>query len=110
MKVYQIEKTTGEWEDTYHTIVGTYLSKSRAEVELERLKQKTKEEYKCMDCPYSWERSDKPLDVDCPEHKPENENEGMSDMQPDYYCENWIDSYDAPSYKLLEFDVDESEV
>lgn len=111
LKVYQIEETIGEYEDTQHIIKGTYLHKQRALAELERLKQKVKEDYRCMDCPYSWERPDKPLKVDCPTHEPIYENAGLKKygVIPEYSCENLEDSYDAPSYRLFEFDVDESE-
>lgn len=104
MKVYQIEKIEGVWEDTWRTIVGTYLSKKKAESELAKLKADVPD---CDECPYSDEGQKSPINTTCPHHKPKyNTHPGYA---PYYTCKNNLDSYDTPSYSLLEFDVDESE-
>lgn len=105
LKVYQIEKTEGTWEDTWRTIVGTYLSKKKAESELAKLKAAVPD---CDECPYSDEGKETPINTTCPHHKPKYY--AFPGYAPYYTCENNLDSYDTPSYSLLEFDVDESEV
>lgn len=56
MKIYQIHKRYGEWEDYHDYIIGSYLNKERAEIEKtkaeldeEELIRKAK---KCVRCPY----------------------------------------------------------
>lgn len=105
MKVYQIFKATGCYEDYHKHVQATYLSKERAENELARLKATVPD---CDECPYSEEYQFQPIETQCPHHKPVvvdyyEEDEDL------YSCENLIDSYDAPSYSIEEFDVDESE-
>ena len=38
MKIYQIHDYGGEWEDRFDYIVGSYLSKEKADAEMEQLK------------------------------------------------------------------------
>lgn len=104
MKIYQIIKATGCYEDYHEYIVGTYLHKQKAENELARLKAEVPD---CDECPYSEEYQDQIVETDCPHHKPRLlDCENGDDL---YTCENCIDSYDAPSYKMKEYEVDESE-
>lgn len=105
MKVYQIFKATGCYEDYYKHVQATYLSKEKAELELARLKSTVRD---CDDCPYSEEGQTAPIKTDCPLHNPTPRN--YPGYEPYYVCTNCIDSYDAPSYSIEEFDVDESEV
>lgn len=55
MKIYQIHECGGQWEDSFDIIVGTYLYKDRAELEMQKLVDKEKkfqELYeKCQNCP-----------------------------------------------------------
>ena len=106
MKVYQIVKAVGCYEDYYEHIVGTYLHKQKAENELARLKAEVPD---CDECTYSEEGQENPLETNCQFHKPKyiNHNDGWA---PYYECENCVDSYDAPSYRMKEYEVDESEV
>ena len=105
MKIYQIIEATGCYEDYYEYVVGTYLHKQKAENELARLKASIPD---CDDCPYSEEGQESPLETNCQFHKPKyiNHNDGWA---PYYECENCIDSYDAPSYKMKEYEVIDDE-
>lgn len=105
MRVYQIIKCTGCYEDYYEYVEGTYLHKEKAEHELDRLKASVPY---CEDCPYTIEYQTRPIITDCPHHKPEicDYYEEDGDI---YACRNCIDPYDSPSYKMNEYDVDESE-
>lgn len=106
MKIYQIIKAVGCYDDYHEYVQATYLHKEKAEQELARLKTTVPD---CDDCPYSEEGQETPIQTDCSLHKPIYYND-FPGYAPYYTCENCIDPYDAPSYKLLEFDVDESEV
>ena len=105
MKIYQIIKATGCYEDYHEYVQATYLSKERAENELARLKATVPD---CDGCPYSEQYQDKPIETSCPHHKPElydwYENDGEL-----YICKNCVDPCDGPSYKMKEYEVDESE-
>ena len=54
MKIYQITKFGGEWEDSYEYVEKTYLSKEKAEQELNRLNNRLDElkqhEERCDSC------------------------------------------------------------
>ena len=51
MKIYQIHKYGGHWEDRYDYIVGSYLSEAKAIKEKEQLEQEEKIKRKCNSCP-----------------------------------------------------------
>lgn len=55
MLIYQIHEYGGQWEDSFDRIVGTYLHKDRAELEMQKLVDAEKicqELYeKCQNCP-----------------------------------------------------------
>lgn len=55
MKIYQIHKTGGEWEDRYDMIVGSYLNLNKAKEEKERLQveehTRVLQAQKCDKCP-----------------------------------------------------------
>lgn len=109
LKVYQIVRAVGCYEDYHEYIVGTYLHKQKAESELARMKAEVPD---CDECPYSEEYQDKPIETDCPHHKPYNYREynNWEDDDDAYTCKNCIDPYDAPSFRIDEYEVDESEV
>ena len=50
MKIYQIHEYGGEWEDRFDYIVGSYLSKEKAEAEMERLRSEEELARKCNSC------------------------------------------------------------
>lgn len=51
MKIYQIHKYGGVWEDSYDYIVASFISKEKADVEKERLEKEDEELSKCCECP-----------------------------------------------------------
>lgn len=112
MTIFQIVEAVGCWEDYHEYIVGTYLHKQKAENELAHLKATVPD---CDECPYSEEYQNEPFKTDCPHHKPkkvkygENRGEDIYEVITVYTCKNCIDPYDAPSYRMKEYEVDESE-
>ncbi len=51
MKIYQIHKYGGEWEDRFDYIVSSYLSEDKAIAEKNRLEQEEKIRQMCNSCP-----------------------------------------------------------
>ena len=55
MKIYQLHKYGGEWEDAFDHIIGSYLRKERAEEEKVKAKLRDEEDRKlsrhCLNCP-----------------------------------------------------------
>jgi hypothetical protein len=51
MKIYQIHEYYYDWEDSYDSILLSFLSKKHADEYLSRLNDKSSELYKCNDCP-----------------------------------------------------------
>ena len=102
MKVFQIIKCVGCYEDYHEYVQATYLHKEKAERELAKLKASVPD---CDECPYAEEGQEAPIKTDCPLHSPKYHN--FSGYKPYYNCENCIDSYDAPSYKMKEYEIDD---
>lgn len=110
MKIYQLHKYGGEWEDHFDYIIGSYLHKERAEEEM--LKAKSKEEElsergrKCNRCPFL-EHPFANLDDMivkhshyCSEAKLENSKWGID-------CENYCSQWDEAFFKIEEVEVEE---
>ena len=51
MKIYQIHRYGGDWEDYRDHIVGSYISYEKADIEMERLKKEEEQLRKCGSCP-----------------------------------------------------------
>ena len=51
MKIYQIHKYGGDWEDHRDYIVSSYISYEKANIEMERLKKEEALLMKCESCP-----------------------------------------------------------
>ena len=55
MKIYQLHKYGGEWEDRFDEVIGTYLYRIRAEEEMIKAEERTTELLQqcklCMSCP-----------------------------------------------------------
>ena len=55
MKIYQIHRYGGEWEDSYDYIISSYLSEEKAKTEMEQLEKEEKElqelRDRCQNCP-----------------------------------------------------------
>lgn len=68
MKIYQLHKHGGEWEDYRNIVIGSYLKKERAEEEKlkaekeEKIKRQQAE--KCAECPYNSDIADESLMAD----------------------------------------------
>jgi sulfatase maturation enzyme AslB (radical SAM superfamily) len=56
MKIYQLHKYGGEWEDYRNYIIGSYLHKERADEEMAKAQdeelQKQRLAQQCANCPY----------------------------------------------------------
>lgn len=107
MKVYQIFRASGEYEDYHRYAIKTYLHKSKAETELQRL---IAEIPKCDKCPYGSHLQTKKIEPDCPHFKLKVWEADEYDDEEVYDCENMLDDYDIPSFSIEEIEVDESEV
>ena len=106
MKIYQLHKYGGEWEDAYDYIIGTYSLKKRAEEE--KLKAEAKENElreqhnKCDNCPYLYDAyitNDELLSY-CSKAKLEK-NEYDNDIDCQNYTTHWDDAY----FKIEEVEV-----
>lgn len=103
MKIYQLHRYGGEWEDTYDYIIGSYLRKERAEEALtqaqeEDLKQQAYGKH-CLNCPYM-SAYNPGVDVDYTALEDEmkqycDHRHIIYDEYGMIYCENWegIDFY-----------------
>lgn len=96
MKIYQIHKSGGEWEDRYDIIVGSYLNFNKAKEEKERLQteehMRILKAQKCDKCPlyYTYEK--------------------ITDMMVENakeYCQEYL-STESRCCDNYEFDMDES--
>lgn len=104
MIIYQIiSSIANENKDNYY-VQGTYLHKCKAEKVLTQL---TNEVNRCLNCPYRNRYLTSPLETDCTEHTPFNVGDYGDEYG--YSCRNSIDSYDAPTYYIKEYKIDESE-
>ena len=120
MKIYQITEFGGEWEDSYEYVEKTYLSKEKAEEELNKIneelsKAKDMQEL-CSECKINNGGTNdrkKALKIvgktlcECPHANLKIENEG-NELNPYYYiyCENnpeWCD--DIYGYRMREYEV-----
>ena len=108
MKIYQLHRYSGEWEDYRDRIIGSYLRKERAEEEkakAEAEERKLKEQSnKCYDCPYlydSYLTNDELLSY-CSMAKLEK-NEYNDDIDCRNYMTHWDDNY----FKIEEVEVEE---
>ena len=112
MKIYQIHKYGGEWEDSYDYIVGSYLYRHRAEEIMEDLKQKSnikhEEVLHCQDCPI-WNLGNEGITEEdvakecityCDRFCRDDYDDGSFD------CNNWQSYYEKPMYRIEEIEVE----
>ena len=110
MKIYQIHETSGSYEDYYDYIVGTYLHKDRAELEMQKLvnteETRQKRYEKCQNCPIG--------DLDLQEDTFETMKDACngycnrSQIYEELYgfgCENEESYWDDKNYKIKEIKV-----
>lgn len=106
MKIYQIHKYEGEYEDYSDTIVSSYLDYNKALSEKERLEQEElslrEQGKKCANCPYiGYYHIEDLIGVDpeyCSEASLENTNYGMG-------CNNYFSHWDDATFKVIEVEV-----
>ena len=112
MKIYQLHKSGGEWEDAYDIIIGSYLKKERAEEK--KAEAESDEEClrnqsrKCNDCPFLGEPLSKldSLFAEYPNYCSETKFEKYDDY--DYIeCENYYMHFDESYYEIQEVEVEE---
>lgn len=106
MKIYQIHKYEGEYEDYSDRIISSYLNYDKAVIEKERLEQEElslrEQGKKCDECPFinSWsikEIVDKYPDY-CDDVSLENLEYGVE-------CNNYHLHWDDATFKIVEVDV-----
>lgn len=112
MKIYQLHEYSGEWEDFRDYIIGSYLTKERAEEEKVRAELREKElsehSAKCARCPFlefenSWSDIDRLLSEHqyyCTEAKLEDTDYGIN-------CLNYYSKWDDSTFKVKEVEVEE---
>lgn len=119
-KIYQIHEYGGEWEDSFDYIVGSYLSKEKAEVEKKRLEEEEDELLKCMECSVYFCTVDCELDGICGEEKCNEYRINKAKKHCDRYepytyedkdgndeigCKNYDYKGDASWFKIEEVEV-----
>lgn len=100
MTIYQIHEYGGEYEDRFDYIIASYLSKEKADKEMERLEINKKQNEKCRNCCVSENEN-------CPRREPFNESvhEGERfDYDDDRCIHQYWSMYDS-NYKIEEVDV-----
>lgn len=110
MKIYQLHKYSGEWEDFRDIIIGSYLRRERAEEE--KTKAETKEEIliehndRCADCPFLY-ASMAAIDGLIEEY-PNYCNEAK--LHEDEYgidCDNYYSHWTESTFEIKEIEVEE---
>ena len=112
MRIYQIHKCGGQWEDSYDYIIGSYLKKERAEEEKVKAEKKEstriERHKKCCNCPIV----DNDLQADTLEYAKHTCGSycGNAQIYEDkfgYGCENYECSWDDSSFSIDEVEVEE---
>ncbi len=110
MKIYQLHKYGGEWEDSFDIIIGSYLRKERAEEEKAKVEAEENELIercrKCNCCPFlehlyaNLDNLMAKYSDYCSEAKLEDGEWGIS-------CENYYSHWDEATFKIEEVEVEE---
>ena len=102
MKIYQVIEFGGQYEDYYEAVIGTFLDKEKAIIEM----NKKIEEQKCIESQYEMcyecEINKKRLSKPCFKHL-------FGEYMPfdRYYCIDEVHFLDEIHYKIKEFEVRE---
>lgn len=110
MKIYQLHKHDGVYEDYRDRIIGSYLRKERAEEEKSKAEEEEKSlierSKKCNRCPF--------IEYPCgnlnnlllkyPDYCSEAKLEGD---EMGIYCENYYSHWDEATFKIEEVEVEE---
>lgn len=110
MKIYQLHKYGGEWEDSFDYIIGSYLRKERAEEEKTKAELKDEENRKlsrhCSNCPLTdgWSLNDE-VAKKCEKYCDKFKYVDMGDdgFDCDNYTAYWCDVY----FRIEEVEVEE---
>lgn len=111
MKIYQLHKYGGAWEDAYDHIIGSYVSKERAKEMMATFvhesRVRNEESRHCMDCP-SWEQREDNIEQiaqKCSDYCERfcREDDGGGGFE----CSNWQSYYEMPVYRIEEVEVEE---
>ena len=104
MKIYQIHKYGGQWEDRYDYIIGSYLKKERAEEEKTKAEKEEQElrnqDEKCRECPYLYDAfitNEKLLEY-CPKAD-------LKQYEDEIDCANYFQLWDESYFKIEEVEV-----
>lgn len=105
MKIYQLHKYSGSYEDFSDDIIGSYLKPERAKEELGKAekeeKKLRKEGRKCNSCPFVNYGISYDPDFEC-------ENKAIeTDASVGYYCKNWYCHWDDATFEITEVEVEE---
>lgn len=108
MKIYQLHKYSGEYEDFYDDIIGSYMKKERAEEEKVKAEAEEKalieQDKKCNECPYlhnAYITNDELLSY-CSK-APLEKNEFNDDID----CQNYYIHWDDATFEIIEVEVEE---
>lgn len=113
MKIYQIHEIGGEYEDYFNYIVGTYLYKDKAELEMRKLieiEEARQNKYaKCQNCPVNDFDiiADDRFDVICKACQEYCDNADIieDDEYDEFFCKNQAMYWDDKNYELKEVEV-----
>ncbi len=110
MKIYQLHKYGGEWEDAYDYIIGSYLYQKRAEEE--KIKAEAKEQElversnKCYNCPFL-ENPFSQLDVLTHQYKDYCSDAKLDDGDEwGIICDNCYHHWDESYFEIKEVEVE----
>ena len=110
MKIYQLHKYGGEWEDHFDDIIGTYFLQIRAEEEKTKAELKDKEDKAlarhCSNCPLvdGWSLDDE-VAKKCAEYCDKFKYIDMGDDGFD--CGNYTTYWDEVCFRIEEVEVEE---
>jgi len=112
MKIYQIHEYCIGYDDYRDNIIVSYLNKDKAELELEKLKDKNKTDIKCNSCPVchcpdncNRKCGDKKDCIDyCKKLAKEYCDKFEEDNEYNFGCENYKDIEEI-MYKIKEVEV-----
>lgn len=108
MKIYQLYKCGGDWEDSYESVIGSYFKKERAEEEKTKAeieeKKLVEQSDKCNECPYLYDAyitNDKLLSYCSMANLKKNEHNNDID------CENYYEHWNNAFFEIKEVEVEE---
>ena len=108
MKIYQIHKYEGEYEDYSDTIVSSYLDYNKALLEKERLEKEElilrEKGRKCANCPHingHWSRTKDLTDI----HSDYCNEASLEATEYGIECNNYFSHWDDVTFEIVEVDV-----